>query len=106
MTNFFGYEVRKQHYTLQQIMMGLPNNGFELPAAEEAQLPEERMEIHGMTDELRRPMMLPVKAKRKHKKVPAACIFTDSGYLFIFLMAADQPRGVSSSSSGVLGVGE
>lgn len=23
-TNFFGYEVRKQHYTLQQIMMGLP----------------------------------------------------------------------------------
>lgn len=29
--------------------MGLPNSGFELPAAEEAQLPEERMEIHGMT---------------------------------------------------------
>ena len=69
-------------------------------------LPEERMEIPGMTDELRRPMKLPVKAKRKHKKVPAACIFTDSGYLFIFVMAADQPRGVSSSSSGVLGVGE
>ena len=56
--------------------MGLPNSGFELelPAAEEAQLPEERIEIQGMTDELRRPMMLPVKAKRKHKKVPAACI--------------------------------
>ena len=56
-------------------MIELPNSGFELPAAEEARLPEERMEIPGMTDELRRPMMLPVKAKRRHKKVPAACIF-------------------------------
>lgn len=45
--------------------MGLPNRGFELPAAEEAQLPEERMEIPGMKDELRRPMMLLVKVKKK-----------------------------------------
>ena len=67
---FFGYEVRKQHCTLQQILMGLLNSGLELPASEEAQLPEERMEISGMKDELRRPMMLPVKAKRRHKKSP------------------------------------
>ena len=64
-TNFFGYEVRKQHHTLQQILMGLLNNGFELLAVEEAQPPEEMMEIPGMKDELRRPMMLLVKAKKK-----------------------------------------
>ena len=45
--------------------MGLPNSGFELPAVEEAQPPEEMMEIPGMKDELRRPMMLLVKAKKK-----------------------------------------
>ena len=63
--NFLGCEVRKQHHTLQQILMGLLNNGFELLAVEEAQPPEERMEIPGMKDELRRPMMLLVKAKKK-----------------------------------------
>ena len=62
---FLGYEVRKQHYTLQQILMGLLNSGLKLPASEEAQLPEERMEIPGMKDELRRPMMVLVKAKKK-----------------------------------------
>lgn len=45
--------------------MGLLNSGFELLAVEEAQLPEERMEIPGMKDELRRPMMLLVKVKKK-----------------------------------------
>lgn len=44
-TNFLGCEVRKQHHTLQQILMGLLNSGLKLPASEEAQLPEERMEI-------------------------------------------------------------
>lgn len=63
--NFLGCEVRKQHHTLQQILMGLLNNGFELLAVEEAQPPEEMMEIPGMKDELRRPMMLLVKAKKK-----------------------------------------
>ena len=64
-TNFLGCEVRKQHHTLQQILMGLLNNGFELLAVEEAQPSEEMMEIPGMKDELRRPMMLLVKAKKK-----------------------------------------
>ena len=41
MVNFLGCEVRKQHHTLQQILMGLLNNGFELLAVEEAQPPEE-----------------------------------------------------------------
>lgn len=42
--------------------MGLLNNGFELKVVEEAEPPKEMMDIPGMEDELRRPMMLLVKA--------------------------------------------
>ena len=42
--------------------MGLLNNGFELKAVEEATPPPEMMDIPGFKDELRRPMMLLVKA--------------------------------------------
>ena len=41
------------------------NNGFELKAVEEAMPPGTRMDIPGMKDELRRPMMLLVKAVKK-----------------------------------------
>lgn len=41
------------------------NNGFELKAVEEAMRPETMMDIPGMKDELRRPMMLLVKAVKK-----------------------------------------
>lgn len=61
--NFLGCEVRKQHHTLTQILMGLLNCGFELKAVEEAQPSQEMLDIPGMQDELRRPMMLLVKAK-------------------------------------------
>lgn len=60
-THFLGCDVIKQHHTLTQILMGLLNNGFELEAAEEAEPPKEMMDIPGMKDELRRPMMLLVK---------------------------------------------
>ena len=63
-TNFLGCEVRKQHHTLTQILMGLLKQGFELQAVEEAQPSKEMLQIPGMSDELRRPMMLLVKAKR------------------------------------------
>lgn len=63
-TNFLGCEVKKQHHTLQQILMGVLNNGFTLRAVEEAQPPESMMDIPGMKDELRRPMMLLVKAEK------------------------------------------
>ena len=43
--------------------MGLLNNGYEIQAVEEAMPPKEMMNIPGMKDELRRPMMLLVKAK-------------------------------------------
>ena len=61
-TRFLGCDVVKQHHTLTQILMGLLHNGFELKAVEEAEPPEEMMELPGMKDELRRPMMLLVKA--------------------------------------------
>lgn len=62
-TNFLGCEVVKQHHTLTQILMGLLNHGFTLEAVEEVIPPKEMMNIPGMNDELRRPMMLLVKAK-------------------------------------------
>ena len=52
----------KQHHTLTQIMMGLLNNSFELKVVEEAEPPQEMMDIPGFQDELRRPMMLLVKS--------------------------------------------
>ena len=61
-TRFLGCDVAKQHHTLTQILMGLLNNGFELKAVEEAQPSKEMLELPGMKDELRRPMMLLVKA--------------------------------------------
>ncbi len=63
-THFLGCNVTKQHHTLTQIFMGLLNNGFEIKAVEEAKPTEEMMDIPGMKDELRRPMMLIVKAKK------------------------------------------
>lgn len=61
-THFLGCDVTKQHHTLTQILMGLLKNDFELKAVEEARPPKEMMNIPGMKDELRRPMMLLVKA--------------------------------------------
>lgn len=68
-TNFLGCSVTKQHHTLlTQILMGLLKQEFELKAVEEVQPPEEMMEIPGMKDELRRPMMLLVKGQVKKKR--------------------------------------
>lgn len=59
---FLGCEVKKYHHTLTQILMGLLDSGFALQAVVEAEPPESMMELPGMKDELRRPMMLLVKA--------------------------------------------
>lgn len=64
-TRFLGCDVTKQHHTLTQIAMGLLNNGFEIQVMEEAVPPEEMMDIPGMEDELRRPMMLLIRAGRE-----------------------------------------
>ena len=63
-THFLGCAVEKQHHTLTQILMGLLRTGFVLEAVEEAEPPEEMMDLPGMADELRRPMMLLVRAKK------------------------------------------
>lgn len=61
-THFLGCEVVKQHHTLTQILGGLLEAGFVLEAVEEAQPPRSMMGQPGMKDELRRPMMLLVRA--------------------------------------------
>ena len=64
-TNFLDYDVVKQHHTLTQILMGLLHNGFTLQAVEEAMPSPDMLDIPGMKDELRRPMMLLVKAQKR-----------------------------------------
>ncbi len=61
-TRFLGREVEKQHHTLTQILMGLLQAGFRLDVVEEAVPPPEMQSLPGMADELRRPMMLLVRA--------------------------------------------
>jgi len=63
-TIFLGQCVAKQHHTLTQILMGVIHAGFQLEHIEEAQPSEEMLHIPGMEDEMRRPMMLLVKARK------------------------------------------
>ncbi len=67
-TRFCGCDVVKQHHTLTQILMGLLNSGFEINAVEEAVPPEEMAGLSEFKDELRRPMMLLVKATAKKNR--------------------------------------
>ena len=60
-TNFLGYEVKKYHHTLTQILNDLIQTGFVIDAVEEAMPPETWREQ--MPEEMRRPMMLLVKAR-------------------------------------------
>ena len=62
-TIFLGKKISKQHHTLQQILMGLLNVGFRISAVEEAMPPEAWRER--MPDEMRRPMMLLVRAEKE-----------------------------------------
>lgn len=64
-TNFLGYKVVKYHHTLTQILNPLLHTGFTLEAVEEAGPPECMMHLPGMADEMRRPMMLLVKAVKR-----------------------------------------
>lgn len=63
-TNFLGCRVEKQHHTLTQILSGVLRAGFALEAVEEAMPPEEMRGLPEMADEMRRPMMLLVRAKK------------------------------------------
>lgn len=61
---FLGERVIKYHRTLTTYLNTLLQNGFALTHVIEPQPPEEMMEIEGMRDEMRRPMMLLVSAVR------------------------------------------
>lgn len=63
-TNFLGKKVLKQHHTLTQIVDPLLQVGFHLEALEEVTPPESMMDLPGMKDEFRRPMMLLVKCSK------------------------------------------
>ena len=63
-TKFLGKQVVKQHHTLTQILNPLIKCGFQMEAIEEAMPPADMMDIPGMRDEMRRPMMLLVKVKK------------------------------------------
>lgn len=67
-TNFLGCDIMKQHHTLTQILMGLLNSGFTLEVVEEAEPPKKMMDLPGMRDELRRPMMLLVRARKMERR--------------------------------------
>lgn len=66
-THFLGCEVVKYHHTLTQIINGLLQCGFEIESVEEAMPPEEMLGIPGMKDEMRRPVMLLIRARKKEK---------------------------------------
>ncbi len=61
-TNFLGHTVSKQHHTLTQIIMGLIHAGFQIEALEEAMPPVKWREQ--MPEEMKRPMMLLIRAKK------------------------------------------
>ena len=66
---FLGEQVVKYHRTLRTHLDRLADYGFQLLRVCEPQPTEEMVrEIPGMADELRRPMMLIVKAVRLGKK--------------------------------------
>lgn len=61
---FLGEPVTKYHRTLTTYLNGLLRAGFTLRQVVEPQPPEEMLEIPGMKDEMRRPMMLLVAAEK------------------------------------------
>lgn len=62
---FLGEPVTKYHKTLTTYLNGLLTNGFEIVNVVEPQPPEQMLSIEGMKDEMRRPMMLIVSARKK-----------------------------------------
>lgn len=66
LTNFLDCNVVKYHHTLTTILGGLLSCGFKLTAVEEAVPSKEMLKIDGMINELRRPMMLLVRADKQH----------------------------------------
>lgn len=62
---FLGEPVVKYHRTLTTYLTALLENGFTLVHVAEPKPPERMMELPGMRDELRRPMMLMIAARKQ-----------------------------------------
>lgn len=63
-TNFLNHEITKYHHTMTQIIQGLIDYGFTIENLIEVEPNEEMLKIDGMMHEMRRPMMLIVKARK------------------------------------------
>lgn len=63
---FLGEEVIKYHKTLTNYLNTLLKNNFEITSIVEPEPAEELLDIPYMQDELRRPMMLLIAAKKKN----------------------------------------
>lgn len=63
-TLFLGKNVTKQHHTFTQIVNGLIEVGFSINNIEEAMPSEDMLKMDGMLNEMRRPMMLLIKATK------------------------------------------
>ena len=61
---FLGERVKKQHHTLTTLVRGLLESGFQITDLAEPQPPEEMIDLPGMADELRRPMMLILSGRK------------------------------------------
>ncbi|MBM6839387.1 SAM-dependent methyltransferase, partial [Clostridium saudiense] len=65
-SNFLGEDVTKYHKTLTTYISALLKCGFEIKEVIEPMPPKEMLEeIQGMKDELRRPMMLLISARKR-----------------------------------------
>lgn len=62
---FLGEKVTKYHRTLTSYLNTLLQNGFEINNIIEPEPPQKMLDIPGMRDEMRRPMMLIVSATKK-----------------------------------------
>ena len=62
---FLGEKVTKYHRTVTTYINTLIENGFEIRSVVEPQPPEEMMDIPGMRDEMRRPMMIIIAAVKR-----------------------------------------
>ena len=61
---FLGEHMTKYHRTLTTYISSLLDNGFTITKLAEPEPPENMMDIPGMKDEMRRPMMLLIAAKK------------------------------------------
>lgn len=62
--HFLGSDVTKYHRTMTTYLDGLLTNGFQIKRIVEPMPPENMLDIPGMKDEMRRPMMLIVAAEK------------------------------------------